>query len=1607
MNCTCGAIGISSCIVRCVSLFTRVFFFLILLNGAFISAADHASACLPDLEGDIVSNKTFPLGSEMDLDSSMFHAQGDPLLFEWYGPFPKAVGPGITAYIPEGIYSVSLFSYDGIQRSGPYTLYISVEPDFPVSLRLKLFNVEVTWPSIQGAEHYSVYRSDAGDPSSFVKIADVPSSSTFYFDTAPNEATYLYTVGAYVEGQWRYSDVKSGHLPLKRGMGGINYAPVIYSPPISTGTVGIVYTYDVNATDPNGDAVAYSLVNPLPGMSINDGTGLVCWVPPSIGDYEVTVEAGDGKGGYASQTFVIDVGELPQLNRPPVAHAGGPYSSVADHVVSFDGSTSYDPDGDPLSYTWLFGDGLTGSGISPSHVYTAPGTYQVTLTVSDSKGAASSDTTTADIIHCLPPTVSLSADVAATPPGGQCTLVWTSMNAQSVVIDNGIGSVNASGTITVHPQTTTTYTITATGNCGTATGSVTVIVHQPPTVSITASLLSIIAGQTSQLSWTSTNADTISIDQGIGPVIPVGSFFVSPMTTITYTITASGPGGTASDFVAVTVYQPPHVSMSAHPPTILEGQSAALIWASEHADTAFLSNGIGSADVSGSWTVSPSETTTYTITVQGPGGTSTADATVTVVHKPTITIAASPNPIDEGESTTLTWSSTHADSVTIDQDIGTVAVSGSMPVSPTETIVYIITASGPGGTATAGVTVEVNRPGQQRKPMAYILNNWADDVSIIDIEERAVIDRVHVGYGPYGVAVSPDGDRVYVTNMENGISVIDAATHTVVDQIPVYADTLAVSPDGSNLYAVSQWEDTLYRIDISSREVLNRMDIGPVPLGIAVNNEGTRIYVSSLHDGTVKVVDSSTMSVAAAIQVTEPGDPVWDVEVSPDGSRVFAVSSLSCRLTVIDPQTSAVIQTRDYLEEGEAAECRLAVSPDGCRIALSDISAASIPQTIFIIEGRSLDVLSSFPAMWPSDPDFTADGSLLLVPDAWFGEVYAFDHMNDLTVTFEQGFEGPYASGRFIAEHKERISGRVMADGAGVEGVRITLSNEQITRCFSTDEQGRYFFYVPAGRYSIFFPEQGCLVSLQSLDVTVHDEEVAVADVEVLVSARLWSEPYSVISGRPAVLHWSSIKAENVSIDPGIGNVGPGGSVSVYPHETTTYAITATDIQGRTVTDRVTVTVFQEPAVNIVADPQAVVRGNEVTLSWTSSDAHIIRLEFEDYSLPVDPSGTLTDVPEHTCTVTIVATGPGGTASASVTITVYVPPTVTAAANPSAIYPGQSTTLAWSSSDAEHVSIDNGIGEVDLNGSLTVSPEQTTTYTVTAFGPGGTGTASMAIIVNNVIEISIDSPLNGSAINRPDILVQGTVSNAYENETGITINGMPAVVHQGRFFVNHIPLADGENTIIVHAEDAQGNTLDKEIVITADITQPHITLSPVDSFGIAPFDTALRVDSLFTPDELTFTDTGQGAIQYLDGAEANERTAVISGPGVYYITARSYYDGYIFTDTIGMAVYDRDALDAMLRQKWEAMRTALLSNDIEAAVADISSRTQSDFQDIFGSLTPGHRADLAAELGDIQLIRMRGASVEYDIRTTRDGKLYSFFLLFEMDSDGRWKIANF
>ncbi len=77
----------------------------------------------------------------------------------------------------------------------------------------------------------------------------------------------------------------------------------------------------------------------------------------------------------------------PPVEHPPTAVAvATPTSGTAPLTVAFNGSGSTDPDGDPLTYAWSFGDGTQGSGVSVSHTYSTSGLYAAALTVDDGRG---------------------------------------------------------------------------------------------------------------------------------------------------------------------------------------------------------------------------------------------------------------------------------------------------------------------------------------------------------------------------------------------------------------------------------------------------------------------------------------------------------------------------------------------------------------------------------------------------------------------------------------------------------------------------------------------------------------------------------------------------------------------------------------------------------------------------------------------------------------------------------------------------------------------------------------------------------------------------------------------------------------------------------------------------------------------------------------------------------------------------------------------------------------------------------------------------------------------------------------------------------------------
>ena len=269
----------------------------------------------------------------------------------------------------------------------------------------------------------------------------------------------------------------------------------------------------------------------------------------------------------------------------------------------------------------------------------------------------------------------------------------------------------------------------------------------PPIIELVANPRAITSGQEATLTWKTQNADKVRIEPDIGEVPAIGSQSVAPTKSVSYLITATGPGGTESKSVLMTVSVPrPVIEITASHVVITPRHPTVLKWNVRHADKVRIEPGIGDVPSTGTRIVAPEKSVKYVVTATGvggtaqqsvelivapkptppPGGTRTARVPIVVepapAPAPTLTLTAKPQVIQAGEEAVLEWEAQNAFNVRIEPDLGVFPLTGRVKVKPTKSVTYSATAPGPLGTqasATAHITVESpSRQAPTSKPRA-------------------------------------------------------------------------------------------------------------------------------------------------------------------------------------------------------------------------------------------------------------------------------------------------------------------------------------------------------------------------------------------------------------------------------------------------------------------------------------------------------------------------------------------------------------------------------------------------------------------------------------------------------------------------------------------------------------------------------------------------------------------------------------------------------------------------------------------------------------------------------------------------------------------------
>ncbi len=436
-------------------------------------------------------------------------------------------------------------------------------------------------------------------------------------------------------------------------------------------------------------------------------------------------------------------------NSPPVADAGPDQIGVAAGRISLDGSGSFDPDGDPITFQWLQ---IAGPAVTLADAKQAKTSftavegqqYSFRLTVTDDHGGQGIARTT--ITTRESPRVRIIRFLASPSvlgrPGDPATLNYLVENADAVTISGVTTTLRPdSGTAEVRPMMTTTYTLTARNRVSEESAVATVMVNNPlpRIIRFQADPATVLRGQPSRLSWQTMDADSVEIPN-VGSFPPNGSVEVRPEQTTAYTLIARSRFGEATAATVVNVQmgnRPVIAQFSANPTTIVEGDSSTLTWRVEGSDNITIS-GLGKVDASGSGKVTPPVTTTYTLTAVNQFGTSTMQATVEVLPRVRIiTFTAVPATINApGQPVTFTWQAENCLYVFIDGGIGTRPCTGSLTnAGPIATQTYTMTAIGRGSSASAAATVTLVKPDNpvQPKPPVIVISQSEIVTSFRDV----------------------------------------------------------------------------------------------------------------------------------------------------------------------------------------------------------------------------------------------------------------------------------------------------------------------------------------------------------------------------------------------------------------------------------------------------------------------------------------------------------------------------------------------------------------------------------------------------------------------------------------------------------------------------------------------------------------------------------------------------------------------------------------------------------------------------------------------------------------------------------------------------------
>ena len=428
--------------------------------------------------------------------------------------------------------------------------------------------------------------------------------------------------------------------------------------------------------------------------------------------------------------------------------------------------------------------------------------------------------------------------------------------------------------------------------------------------------------------------------------------------------------------------------------------------------------------------------------------------------------------------------------------------------------------------------------------------------------------------------------------------------------------------------------------------------------------------------------------------------------------------------------------------------------------------------------------------------------------------------------------------------------------------------------------------------------------------------------------------------------------------------------------------------------------------------------GDSISHHWTQTAGPSVTISNPTAAGPVLTAPTVQGLTILTFQLTVSDGLVDSSASVDITVTKPNRPPVLSSIGDRTVTVGSTLQFTVSASDLDDDPLIYSVAPLPANATFDagtrvfaftpiVSQVGSFSLTVTVSdGKGGAVSESIRITVTAGLAINITTPTNGATVPAGQLIVRGSITNPTGGEIGLTVNGVSTAVQQNAF-VGLVFVSAETTSLTAIVTSKNGTSATQTIPITVLTAAPSSTvLHVLPTNGPAPLTATFSLFGDVEVLQVTLDANGDGNVDFT-GQHLTQQSFTFAQPGIYVATANATdLQGNQLAASALVQVLDQTELDGILQARWLAMKDALRSGDIPAALSQIVARARPSYEEGF-QIISAQLPSIDEILTSVSLVRIGNNEAVYKASRNDDGIPMSFEVRFAMDVDGFWRVSSF